>query len=98
MKTPTTVLLAVIAALLAANLFVNLPPQEAKAQLHHHPPPPTVVTMSIHTTPSGEFARVFRLWSDGSVDTTRVIFETLPESLMGCEILDTCTRDVPFAP
>ncbi len=34
MKTPTTVLLVVIAALLAANLFVNLPAQEAKAQSH----------------------------------------------------------------
>ena len=34
MKTPTTVLLVVIAALLAANLIVNLPPQEARAQPH----------------------------------------------------------------
>ena len=29
---PTTLLLAIIAVLLAANLFVKLPPQEATAQ------------------------------------------------------------------
>jgi len=75
MKTPTTVLLVVIAALLAANLFVNLPPQKAVAQ-------PSLrvaeVPHVIQVEPGLVNARVYRLWSDG------VIEEAVFESISSC--------------
>ncbi len=63
MKTPTTVLLVVIAALLAANLIVNLPPQEVKAQSHLHAVVPHVIQVE-----PGAGLRVYRLWSDGVIE------------------------------
>ncbi len=70
---PTTVLLAIIAALLAANLFVNLPPQEATAQAQPPPFPPPVddsprlVGISVLQL-SSDAGHVLRLWSDGVVE------------------------------
>ena len=63
---PTALLLAIIAALLAANLIVNLPSQEAKAQ-------PTTHLKVIQFEPGpghhqGDAARVYRLWSDGVIE------------------------------
>ena len=82
MKTPTTVLLVVIAVLLAANLFVNLPPQEATAQPHrpvanlfNPPPEPTVVSVSLEqlwtaSGPTRDF-RIVRAGGDGEVDVSQ---------------------------
>ena len=65
---PTTVLLAIIAALLAANLIVNLPPQEATAQTHRATAGDDdggdVVLVGI----SFGMGHIFRLWSDGVVE------------------------------
>ena len=87
-------LLAVVVLLLVINILTNVPGQEAAAQAQMQPHLPRVVAISTDTMPGGEFSRVFRLWSDGSIDTTRVIFETLPENVPGCEVLDTCTQEV----
>ena len=59
-------LLSIIAALLAANLFVSLPPQEAKAQpsvthISHR----RVVQIDPHHAGSNV---VVRLWSDGVIE------------------------------
>ena len=56
-------LLAIVAALLAANLIVNLPPQEAKAQSHLQTAAPHVVQVE-----PGAGLRVYRLWSDGVIE------------------------------
>ncbi len=66
MKTPTTVLLAVIAALLAANLFVTLPPQEATAQPSLRA---AAVPHVIQVEPAP--SRIYRLWSDGVIEEAR---------------------------
>ncbi len=60
---PTTVLLVVIAALLAANLFVTLPPQEATAQSHLNTPHVIQVEPGAGNNP-----RIYRLWSDGVIE------------------------------
>ena len=66
-----TVLLAIFAALLAANLIVNLPPQEATAQSHlktaaqTHPAGPHVI--QVEPGQHG-LTRVYRLWSDGVIE------------------------------
>ena len=67
MKTPTTVLLVVIAALLAANLFVNLPPQEATAQPSLRA---AAVPHVIQVEVGAINAPVYRLWSDGVIEET----------------------------
>ncbi len=95
MKTPTTVLLVVIAALLAANLFVNLPAQEATAQAQPPPFPPPVddsprpvgIAATHWKTTSGINTHfVYRVWSDGRVERNRrnhtgpwLGWETVPE-------------------
>ncbi len=62
MKTPTTVLLVVIAALLAANLFGNLPPQEARAQPSLRVAEvPHVIQVEVGLSPAGINARDYRL-------------------------------------
>ena len=65
---PTTVLLVVIAALLAANLFVNLPPQEAQAQAQPPPFPPPVDDSPRLVGITVKSQYVLRLWSDGVVE------------------------------
>ncbi len=75
MKTPTTVLLAIIAALLAANLFVNLSPQVATAQPSLRA---AAVPHVIQVEPGLISASVYRLWSDG------VIEEAVFESISSC--------------
>ena len=55
-------LLTVIAALLAANLIVSLPPQEAVAQTHLKAPHVIQVVVGPVN------ARVYRLWSDGVIE------------------------------
>ena len=75
MKTPTTVLLVVIAALLAANLIVNVPPQEATAQPHLKAEVPHVIQV---VQGPGFDQRIYRLWSDG------VIEEAVFESISSC--------------
>ncbi len=71
MKPPATILLVVIAALLAANLFVNLSPQVGAS------PPRTAlsgdddeaVLVGISVIDAGaNFRHVLRLWSDGVVE------------------------------
>ncbi len=57
-------LLAIIAALLAANLVVNLPPQEAKAQPHLTAAAPHVIQVEVGSIN----VSVFRLWSDGVIE------------------------------
>ena len=64
MKTPTTVLLVVIAALLAVNLIANLPPQEAKAQ----PSLRAAAVPHVIQVEPGAGLRVYRLWSDGVIE------------------------------
>ena len=84
MKTPTTALLVVIAVLLAANLFVSLPPQEAQAQAQPppFPPPvddtPTVIGVSaiVIGTGLGDVSFIYRIWSDGMVEENRFVFNT----------------------
>ena len=70
MKTPATVLLVVIAVLLAANLVVNLSPQVGAN------PPRTAlsgddddeaVLVGISVAGTGNF-HILRLWSDGVVE------------------------------
>ncbi len=63
---PTAVLLAIIALLLAANLVVNLPPQEATAQSHLKTAAPHVI--QVETLGPGPSSLVFRLWSDGVIE------------------------------
>ena len=58
---PTTLLLAIIAALLAANLIVNLSPQEATARPVANMR--TVVGMAIAD------GTAWRLWSDGVMES-----------------------------
>ena len=66
---PTTLLLAIIALLLAANLIVNLPPQEATAQPSLRAVEfPHVIQFEPGQT---EFARVYRLWSDDVIEEAR---------------------------
>ncbi len=61
-------LLTIVAALLAANLIVNLPPQEATAQPHLTAAAPHVIQFEPNQS---EFARVYRLWSDGVIEEAR---------------------------
>ncbi len=78
---PITLLLAIIAALLAANLFVSLPPQEAQAQ---SPPPfdppqeptePTVIGIAATQGHSNSNSRtIYRVWSDGTTEENRHCF------------------------
>ncbi len=57
-------LLTVIAVLLAANLIVNVPPQEATAQPHLRAAPHV-----IQVEPgAGNNPRIYRLWSDGVIE------------------------------
>ncbi len=80
MKTPTTVLLVVIAALLAANLFVNLPPQEATAQPHLRAVEvPHVIQVEVGLSPVGINTRDYRLWSDGVIE--EAVFDDLNSCL-----------------
>ncbi len=70
MKTPTTVLLVVIAALLAANLIVNLSPQVGAN------PPRTALSgddddEAVLVGISVFGSRIIRLWSDGVVEGRR---------------------------
>ena len=67
---PIALLLAIIAALLAANLIVNLPAQEATAQPPWLPPvddSPRLVGLTV-TEAGASFRHVLRLWSDGVVE------------------------------
>ena len=61
MKTPATVLLVVIAALLAVNLIVNLPTQEAKAQSHLKAPQ----LVDVAVVRPADHPTIVRIWSDG---------------------------------
>ncbi len=69
---PTALLLATIAALLVANLFVNLSPQEAQAQAQPPVPPPMVddtprvVGITSFKVNFGHV--IYRIWSDGRVE------------------------------
>ncbi len=71
---PTTVLLAIIALLLAANLIVNLTPQEAKAQTHlratagDDDDDVVLVGISSYGQSNSSDTLLFRLWSDGVVE------------------------------
>ncbi len=60
---PTTLLLVIIAALLAANLFVSTD-REAKAQTHLK----AVRAPHVIQVETPEYGRVFRLWSDGVIE------------------------------
>ena len=68
MKTPTTVLLVVIAALLAVNL---IPATAQQPPDFLNPPEPTVVGIAAFNQPGGggaQIASVYRIWSDGTVE------------------------------
>ena len=71
MKTPTTVLLVVIAALLAANLFVSLSPQVGanppRTALSGDDDEAVLVGITV-TEATGSFRHILRLWSDGLVE------------------------------
>ncbi len=71
MKTPTTVLLVVIATLLAANLIVNLSPQVGanppRTALSGDDDEAVLVGISV-TGGTGSSLHVLRLWSDGVVE------------------------------
>ena len=62
----TKALLAVVAVLLAVNAVGSLPSQQAKAQPVLNPPPPRVIQV-VQTESVGV---IFRLWSDGIIETT----------------------------
>ena len=97
MKTPTTVLLVVIAALLAANLFVNLSPQVGAN------PPRTalsgddddVVLVGISVW-SG--SKVIRLWSDGVVEERQAHINGPVPNLHWNAEYPEWVEVVPFAP
>ena len=78
MKTPTTVLLVVIAALLAANLFVNLPEATAQPSLRAAEVP-HVIQVLVGLSPVGINTRDYRLWSDGVIE--EAVFDDLNSCL-----------------
>ena len=84
MKTPTTVLLAIIALLLAANLFVNLPPQVATAQPSLRAAPHVIQFEPGPGHHQGAAARVYRLWSDDVIEKARFEFFADPGSDPDC--------------
>ena len=91
-------LLGAIAILLALNLV-----GEPEAQADHGPPPdllsaaPVPVAMSmIQDRANSTVYWAFRMWSDGSVDTTRVPFLATSNPDTACTILDACTVEVPI--
>ena len=71
MKTPTTALLVVIAALLAVNLIINLSPQVGanppRTALSGDDDEAVLVGISV-TGSTGGTLHVLRLWSDGVVE------------------------------
>ena len=92
---PTPVLLAIIAVLLAVNLIVNLPPQEAAAQhlntaraaqIAAGPATPVPLSISAVQSGSGFRSKVYRLWSDGSVDVSGFTYSSADD----CEPNNQC--------
>ncbi len=69
---PITVLLVIIAALLAVNLFVNLSPQVGanppRTALSGDDDDEAVLVGITLTEASGGFRHILRLWSDGVVE------------------------------
>ncbi len=94
-------LLGAIAILLAMNLLRGEPEAMGQAQ---NPPglgdaPVVPVAMSVvQNTPDSTRYRVFRMWSDGSVDTTLLRFSAIsggdPDA--ACNIQSACTVEVPI--
>ncbi len=90
-------LLGVVVVLLSLSL--------GRAMGQGQPDPPgapdaPVVPVAMHvdriTTGNRQY-RVFRMWSDGSVDTTLLVFEVGPfPGSPGCDIQTSCTVDVPI--
>ena len=90
---PTTLLLAIIAALLAANLFVSLPAATAGGPDDDDrpttPTTPTVIGIAAIRIPAGggnQRPQIFRIWSDGMVEENIKLcggvwcgWETVPE-------------------
>ena len=68
----THVLLAVSVALLGVDLALRLSPQEAVAQEPTVWPPPPVriiqISAAAYFTNSGHGDRIYRLWSDGTIE------------------------------
>ena len=91
-------LLAVIAVLLTLNLG-RFTQAEAVG-----PTGPVPVGIAAHQYNAGgtgggasDRTRVFRLWSDGSLDTTFIVHDA-PGGIPGCEVASACTRAVPILP
>ena len=89
-------LLAVIAALLAVNIFAKTE-QRAEAQVSSGP---TVVDFEASGV-SLDVSRLFRLWSDGRIETRLVVFDSAPFHCnllpgLGCNWTDieTCFGDL----
>ena len=97
-KRAITTLLAFIAVLLMLNLVRFT---EAGAV---GPTGPVPVGIAAHQFDAGglggagtDRTRVFRLWSDGSLDTTFIVHDA-PGGIPGCEVVSACTRAVPILP
>ena len=90
-----TALLGAITILLALNLV-----SEPEAMGQGQPDSPgapdaAVVPVAMSVVPAGIRYRVFRMWSDGSVDTTLVRFSGSPGFACFLHGEGTCTVDVP---
>ena len=94
---PTTVLLAIIAALLGLNFLVG-GSTPAAAQVTVGPVPPTVVSgVATESRGAGDGTlhyQVFRFWSDGTVDESRL---RVGRGNPGCDVVDVC-GPVQFIP
>ena len=89
----TTVLLTTIAVLLVVNLFIKT--TAAEGQVAAGPVEPVPVSMSVTQVIVSDGTgwrnwRVFRMWSDGAVDTTWVEFPFQTS----CEVENTCFQPV----
>ncbi len=78
---PTTVLLVVIALLLAANLIVSTEREAEAREVAAAGPEPYVVQISNAVTGSNSATQwLYRLWSDGAVDVFKTNLSPTPGS------------------
>ena len=79
-QTTTTTLLAVIAVLLGLNMLVRgSPPAVGQVKDAGQPVPVSMAVGHTYNTTSNDFTNIFaiyRMWSDGVVDVTRVATHT----------------------
>ncbi len=86
----TPALLVVVALLLALNLAAQLPWPTAHAQEPQVWPPPPVEIIQISSVTTGfnnDVQRIYRLWSDGTIDYNRQYCSGAPIGVDGVSCL-----------